>query len=61
MKIKSMIPGDERGKCRCHFCGETYAKYIVEVFDPVVDNKLTDIYCCNKCVITKAEEKRNLG
>ena len=35
---------------RCHFCGETRsAKYAMEVLDPVVSNKPTEVCVCNKC------------
>lgn len=44
MKIKSIIPIEQREKCRCAFCGETRSvKYKAEVT------------VCNKCV-TNAEE-----
>ena len=47
MKI---IPIEERKKCRCYFCGETRSvKYLVKIFDPVVDSKSCEVSCCNKC------------
>lgn len=52
MKIISIIPIEERSKCRCHFCGETRSvKYITEIFDPVIDNKPSRVCCCNKCIL----------
>lgn len=52
MKIISIIPVSQRDKCRCHFCGETRSvKYITEVIDLVVDNKPTQVCCCNKCIL----------
>lgn len=49
MKI---IPRAERRKCSCYFCGETRSvKYLVKIFDPVVDNKPCEVACCNKCAL----------
>lgn len=49
MKI---IPKAERRKCSCYFCGETRSvKYLVKIFDPVVDNKPCEVACCNKCAL----------
>lgn len=37
---------------RCHFCGKTRSvKYTVTVNDPTVDDKPTEVYCCNKCAL----------
>ena len=33
----------------CHFCGTTKSvKYVVEIIDPI-DNKPTQVKCCNRC------------
>ena len=44
------IPMEDRKKCCCYFCGETRSvKYLVKIFDPVVDSKPCEVTCCNKC------------
>lgn len=56
MKI---ISEKDRKKCRCYFCGETRSeKYIVEIFDPVVDSKPCEVTCCNKCAILHSGGER---
>ena len=54
MEIITMLSPVERENKRCHFCNETRSvKYIVEVFDPVIDaNNPSQVYACNKCVGT---------
>lgn len=49
MKI---IPVEDCKKCRCYFCGETQSvKYLVKIFDPVVDSKPCEVTYCNKCAL----------
>ena len=45
-----LIPMDDRVNKRCYFCG-TYrsVKYVVKVNDPVLSEKPTNVYCCNRC------------
>lgn len=51
MKILNMIPLDKRQNYRCHFCGTNLSvKYIIEVFDPVIDTKPVKVCVCDKCV-----------
>ena len=43
---------------RCHFCGETRSvKYTMKIFDPVVDDKPTEVCVCNKCVLQHNDNK----
>lgn len=45
-----LIPIEDRGKYRCHFCGETRSvKYLVNCFDPVVSSEPIEVACCNRC------------
>lgn len=45
-----LIPIEDRGKYRCHFCGETRSvKYLVNCFDPVVASEPIEVACCNRC------------
>ena len=47
-----VIPDWRNKNLRCHLCGETRSvKYAVEVFDPVIDNKPTEVCVCNKCAL----------
>lgn len=56
MKIK-LIENWRDKNLRCHFCGETRSvKYEKEIFDPVVDNKLTKVCMCNKCALRYGKE-----
>lgn len=44
-------------KLRCYFCGSTKSvKYTVNVFDPTISNKLTDVCCCNKCALLQPKQ-----
>lgn len=50
MKVAKMIEVSKRKNCKCHFCGtDKSVKYLVEIFDPIVANKTTEVCCCNKC------------
>lgn len=47
-----LIPDWRNKNLRCHFCDETRSvKYTMKIFDPVVDNKPTEVCVCNKCVL----------
>lgn len=40
---------------KCYFCGETKSvKYTVIINDPVINNKYTEVFCCNKCALMRA-------
>lgn len=44
---------------RCHICGETRSvKYTIEIFDPVVDNKPTEVCVCNKCALLYGDSNK---
>lgn len=44
---------EQRNKYRCHFCGTTKSvKYIVKIYDPIVDDKPVNVTCCNKCALS---------
>jgi len=48
----AMIPDWRNKNLRCHFCDETRSvKYTMKIFDPVIDNKPTEVYVCNKCAL----------
>ena len=52
MKVISMIPPEKMENCRCHFCGETRSvKYTVAIFDPTLSRGLSEVYCCNECLL----------
>jgi transcription elongation factor Elf1 len=47
-----LVPDWKNKNLRCHICGKTRSvKYTIEIFDPVVDNKPTIVYACNKCAL----------
>lgn len=47
-----LIPIEERGKYRCHFCGTNKSvKYVIKIFDPVISDKPAKVTCCNKCAL----------
>lgn len=47
-----LIPIEDRGKYRCHFCGETRSvKYLVNYFDPVETSEPIEVACCNRCAL----------
>ena len=47
-----LIPDWRNKNLRCHFCGETRSvKYMMGIFDPVVDDKPTEVCVCNKCAL----------
>lgn len=51
-----LIPIEERGKYRCHFCGTNKSvKYVIKIFDPVIDDKPVKVTCCNKCALLMAQ------
>lgn len=55
MKI---IPTEDRKKCRCYFCGETRSvKYLIKIFDPVLDSKPSEVTCCNRCAALHINHK----
>lgn len=59
-----MIPPEDRGKYRCHFClSDKSVRYMVKCFDPLEDeNKPVTVPCCNRCVLfygMKNEEGEN--
>lgn len=42
----------------CHFCGETRSvKYTTKIFVPVIDDKPTEVYVCNKCALIHSADK----
>ena len=52
MKVVTMLSPKERENKRCYFCNETRSvKYVTEIFDPVIQNKPSHVYCCNKCIV----------
>lgn len=54
MKI---MPDEDRKGCCCYFCGETRSvKYLVRIYDPVLDSKPCDVACCNKCSLLCIKE-----
>jgi transcription elongation factor Elf1 len=47
-----LIPDWSNKNLQCHFCGATKSvKYTMEVLNPVVDNKPTEVCVCNKCAL----------
>lgn len=49
----TMIPIEKRENYRCYYCGTNKSvKYIVKVFDPIINNNTISVPCCNKCVLT---------
>lgn len=41
---------------RCHICGTTKSvKYLMTVYDPVVDDKPVEVPVCNKCALLHAK------
>lgn len=47
-----LIPIDKREGKRCYFCGTSLSvKYTMEINDPVISNKPSKVYCCNKCAL----------
>ena len=47
-----LIPIDKRKGKRCHFCGTTLSvKYEIDINDPVISNKSSKVYCCNRCAL----------
>ena len=47
-----LIPNWQDQNLRCHFCNETRSvKYTMQIFDPVIDNKSTEVCVCNKCAL----------
>lgn len=54
-----MIPIEDRQRHRCYFCEETRSvKYLVRIFDPVLDNKPCEVACCNKCAALHFEREK---
>lgn len=52
MRVVAFIPPDKRNNYRCFFCGETRSvKYVMEIYDPVIDSKPTRVCSCNLCVL----------
>lgn len=52
----NIIPNWKERNLRCHFCGETRSvKYEIEVFDPVIDSKPSNVCMCNKCALRYRE------
>ena len=48
-----LIPVDKRKGKRCHFCGTTLSvKYEIDINDPVISNKSSKVYCCNRCALS---------
>ena len=49
-----LIPNWRNKNLRCYFCGETRSvKYLIKVFDPVIDSKPIKVCACNKCALKK--------
>lgn len=45
-----LIPIDDRVNKHCYFCGtDRSVKYVVKVSDPVLSEKPTNVYYCNRC------------
>lgn len=43
---------------RCHICGTTKSvKYLMTVYDPIVDDKPVEVTVCNKCALAHADAK----
>lgn len=56
-----LIPNWQDKNLRCHICGETRSvKYTIEIFDPVVDNKPTNVCVCNKCALLYGDHLREV-
>ena len=50
MSTFKYVGADRIGKCRCYFCGDTRSvKYMMDIYDPVISNKMTSVCICNKC------------
>lgn len=57
----NLIPNWHEKNLRCHFCSETRSvKYTMNVYDPVISNKVTAICVCNKCVLLNANKEVTL-
>lgn len=49
------IPNWQYKNLKCYFCGETRSvKYIIDINDPIINNKCTEVFCCNKCALMRA-------
>lgn len=51
--MRSKLINDWQNKnLKCHFCETTKSvKYSIKISDPVIDNKTTEVYVCNKCIL----------